>query len=49
MVLAERLWRQLGLIFNRPAGDENSNDADGGREPTLGGVYANYINNAEGL
>ncbi len=46
VVLAERLRRQLELIFDRPGNDESPRGADGRIEATLVDEYANYINNA---
>jgi hypothetical protein len=50
-VLAERLRRQLELMFGRSTEGENFEVADGRREATLIGRYAKYINdmrNSEG-
>jgi hypothetical protein len=46
VVLAERLRRQLELIFDRTGEVEGSRDADGGIEASLVDAYAAYINNA---
>jgi hypothetical protein len=45
IVLAEKLRRQLELMFGRSTEDKNFEDADGGREATLVGRYAKYIDN----